>query len=82
MSALSPSDEEFVATVLSIEGDPEEEGGLMTSEEADFTGEVEAGAIVVVVAPTCCRLAGLYPPVISVTFNTFLELVLTDEFRE
>ena len=71
MSAINPSDKEIVATVLSIAGNPEEEGGVMSSEEADLTGEVETGAVDVVVVPTCCRFARLFPSVSSETFNTF-----------
>ena len=82
MSAINPSDEDFVATVLLIEGDPVEEGGVMSSEEADITGEVETGAVDVVVVPMCCRFACLFPLVSSEAFNTFLELVLTDENRK
>ena len=82
MSAINPSDEEIVAIVLSIVGDPVEEVGVLSSEEADLTGEVEAGSTDVAVVPTCCRFAGLFPSVRSETFNTFLELVLTDEFRK
>ena len=66
---IDPSGEDIVAIVLSIEGDPEEEGGVMSSEEADITCKVETGAVDVVVVPTCCRFAGVFLAVRSDTFK-------------
>ena len=82
MSVIDPSDKEFAATVVSIQRDLVEEGGVMSSEEADLTGEADIGYVEVGANPTCCQFANGIPSVGSATFNSSLGAKLTDEFRK
>ena len=82
MSAIALSDEEVAATVVSVEGGLVDEGEVMSSEEAEVVSEADGGTAEVGVSPTCCRFAGRFPSVNSDTFNSFMEAVLTDEFRK